>query len=336
MKKFFVLFLLFLGFLKFSLAGEYPKAKIYIYRQNNFYASGVSYKIFANDSLIVRLKNNSYVIYDCLPGDYIFSINKLSENSIKFKVENGKTYFIKFNVNMGFWSTKPELLLLQDTTLALSQINNEKLKLITDNPRLPFIRPKSRIGVNLAFGGGLHSTAMFYTNVGNASLSSGGGYGIGAKYGYEITNYLDIALDFNYQFSFLIPYLNNATSTFKRGYISITPSYIIPLQDGERMRLKIGGGYDYYFDNMVIIGGINVPNGGFNDTWKYDKTSGWHACVNYELNFSDKMSLNFGVKYYNVKYSFKSSSLMIPSDDSGLKNPDGSGVDILMGVFYHF
>jgi hypothetical protein len=58
--------------------------------------------------------------------------------------------------------------------------------------------------------------------------------------------------------------------------------------------------------------------------------------VNYELNFSDKMSLNFGVKYYNVKYSFKSSSLMIPSDDSGLKNPDGSGVDILMGVFYHF
>lgn len=336
MKKFFVLFFLFLGFLKFSLAGEYPKAKIYIYRQNNFYASGVSYKIFANDSLLTRLRNNSYVIYDCLPGDYSISIDKLSEGSVKFRVENGKTYFIKFNVNMGFWTAKSELLLLQDTTLALSQINNEKLKLITDNPRLPYLRPKSRLGLNLIFGGGLTKTAMYYTNKGDSYISTGGGYGIGLKYGYEITNLIDIAFDFNYQFSLLNPYLNNATSTFKRGYISISPSFIIPLRDGDRMRFKIGGGYDFYFDNMLIIGGKNVPNGGFNDTWNYDITSGWHACVNYELNFSDKMSFDFGLKYYNVKYKFKSSSLMYPKDDSGLKNPDGSGVDILMGVFYHF
>ena len=336
MKKIFYLFVLCIGLLKFSFATDLPKAKIYIYRPNNFFASSIGFKIYAEDKLIVRLKNNSYVVYECIPGNYTFSIDKKIDSRLKINVESGKTYYFKVNVNIGFWTSQPELILIQDTATAIAQIKNTKEYF----PEIEFNtnqHPKFRIGLNLAFGGGFKKTAVYSTNNGNFSyISTGGGYGIGGKFGYEVSNHLDIAMDFNYQFSFLIPHLNNAENTFKRGYVSLTPSYIINVGDGEKMRFKIGVGYDYYFDNMLIIDGKNVPKDGFNDTWKYDKTSGWHASIINELNISDKFSLSFGIKYYYVKYKFKSSYLMKPDDDSGLKTPDGSGIDILIGYNYHF
>jgi hypothetical protein len=284
--------------------------------------------------MIVKLANNSYFVYDCKPGKYKLMIDRNPNTQVNISAEEGKTYYVRLGLNAGFWSAKPELLLV-DSEMASYRISNGKMRK-TDKNLIPLDRLKHRIGINLAFGGGFDNFTMFTTTDNdNANISFGGGYGLGIKYGYEVKKHLDIALEANYQFSLLRPYLKNATTTFRRGYLSITPSFIIPIKDGDVMRMKIGGGYDLYIDNVLTVSGANVKNG-FNETWRYKLASGFHAAVNFEVNFSRKWSVNYGLKYYYVKYSYKSGGVSLEPDADGLKIPNGSGIDFMTGIYYHF
>lgn len=334
MKKLFIFIFLFTAIFQISQANDTVFSKVIIYRDRNYYASAVDFKIYANNNLVVRLKNNSYYVYSCMPGKYIFNVNNDIKSQITINVEKSKTYYLRFGIRPGFWVANGELLPV-DSTFAYPVIS-DKMNEITVNPLLPYFRPKNRLGINMNIGGGFYSTTIFTTTSGDESkISCGGGYGIGIKYGYELNKYIDLAADFNYQFSILSPYLSNASTTFRRAYISLTPSFIIPIKGGENMRFKIGYGYDYYMDANLIIGGKNLQNG-YNDTWKYDNASGYHASINFEMNTGEKWSLSYGLKYYKVIYDFKSSSLMHPLSGNSLLKPDGSGLDFLMGISYHF
>jgi len=334
MKKHLFFFIFIVGFLYSGYcSNDSITSKIIIFRENSFYASGVSYKVFVNNALIVRLKNNSYFVYNCKPGEYSFVINKLKDTYLKIEVEEGKAYYLRLGINMGFLSVKPELLLLDSATASMRIKSGNLHKL--GSIQLPYFRPPNRIGINMAIGGGFENFTMFKTTEGDDSkISFGGGYAIGLKYGYEVNKHFDLALDINYQFSMLQPFLKNAKTTFRRGYLSITPSYIIPLNDGEFMRFKIGGGYNYYWDAQLIIEGSKIPSG-FNDTWIYDAASGFHISVNFEMNMNEKFSMSYGLKYYSIHYNFKSGSVSYPLDNFLIK-PDGSGLDLMMGFYYHF
>ena len=334
MKKHFFLFLFIFGFIYSCFAAnDSISSKIIIYRENNFYASANAYKIFANDSMIVKLRNNSYFAFDCKPGEYKVIVNKIENTTIKINVLEGRTYYLRLSINRGFWSPIQELIWV-DSSMAVSRILTRNLQLQAKG-QLSLFRPQHRIGTNLIIGGGFNSFPMFKTNDGDASISFGGGFGFGILYGYEITKHFDLALNLNYQFSILMPYLNNATTVFRRGCISITPSYIIPIGDGETKRLKIGGGYDLYCLPQLSVGGYKIPKG-FNETWNYNLASGFHASVNFEMNFSTKWSLNYGLKYYYVKYSYKSGGINYYPSADGLRIPNGSGIDLLIGLYYHF
>ncbi|MFZ4400223.1 MAG: DUF2846 domain-containing protein [Bacteroidales bacterium] len=335
MKRIFFIVIFIFGFIYSSYCNDTLTTKIIIYREKNFYGSAISYKIFANDSLIVKLSNNSYFVYECKPGKYKLMIDMNPNTQVNINAEQGKTSFVRLGLNVGFWSSKPELLLV-DSEMANFRITNGNMRKIDKN-QLPLKRFKHRVGINLAFGGGFEDFAMFTTTDDeNANISFGGGYGFGIKYGYEVNKHFDLALDANYQFSFLRPYLKNATTTFRRGYLSITPSYIIPVSNGDIMRFKIGGGYDFYFDNELSIGGYKVKNG-FNETWKYNIASGFHISANLEMNFSKKLSINYGIKYYYVKYSYKSGGIKTwPLEGEAKYNPNGSGLDFSTGIYYHF
>lgn len=335
MKKHLIIIILFLGFLQTTLANDSLSCKVYIYRERSYYSSVVTYKIYANDTLVVRLNNNSYYVYNCKPGRYAFSANKDVDTRVVLNVEAGKTYYLRLGLRTGFWSSQAELLPM-DSVFANSKITMGEMKETKVNPRLPYFRPKSRIGLNMNLGGGFESTTMFITSTGGESkISCGGGVALGLKYGYEINRFLDIAVDLNYQFSMLAPYLKNASTTFQRAYVSLTPSFIIPIRGGESMRFKVGGGYDYYFDERLIIEAKKIT-GGFDDTWKYENVSGYHASLNFEMNFSEKWSMNYGFKYYNVIYKFKPGSNSYPLPSNPLFKPDGSGFDLLIGACYHF
>ncbi|MEI6694630.1 MAG: DUF2846 domain-containing protein [Bacteroidota bacterium] len=336
MKKHFFLFLFIFGFIYSCFAAnDSISSKIIIYRENNFYASANAYKIFANDSMIVKLRNNSYFAFDCKPGEYKVIVDKIENTSMKINVLGGRTYYLRLSINRGFWSPIQELIWV-DSSMAVSRILTRNLQLQAKG-QLSLFRPHNRIGINLSTGLGFNSFPMFLTtDSAYSKISFAGGYGIGIKYGCEISKHFDLAIDINYQFSILMPYLSNATTVFRRGSISITPSYIIPIGDGETKRLKIGGGYDFYCLPQLSVGGYKIQKG-FNETWNYNLASGFHASVNFEMNFSTKWSLNYGLKYYYVKYTYLSGGInRWPKEGDALYNTNGSGIDLLLGLYYHF
>ena len=98
------------------------------------------------------------------------------------------------------------------------------------------------------------------------------------------------------------------------------------------MRFKVGAGIDYYWYSKLIINTSKLTNG-FDDSWKYDKTFGYHVRVNFEMNLNERWSLDYALKYYNVKYK---ATYENPASGDKFYNTIGSGVDLIIGLNYHF
>ena len=335
LKKLYIFIILIIVFSEFNVYSQQNKSKIIVYREKNFYGSAISYKLYVNDSLLTSIKNNSFYEYECNHGSYTIRLENNENSMVQINVEQGKYYYFRLIINMGFWSSKPELILV-DSSMANKRIINGGLKDLSNIKYNYAFKPLNRIGISTNLGYGIENIPMFSTNTGdNSYISLGGGYGLGIQYGYLLYKNFEIELGFNYQFTSLIPYLKNVRTTSSRGFASITPLYIIPVKGGENMRLKIGVGYSYYWGVKLHIEGSNLSTG-FDDYWYYRNASGLNSCIYYNININDKWSLNAGFKYYYVKYSFKSGDNYIPSTDSDLNKPDGSGIDLLIGINYHF
>jgi len=330
MKKHLFIFLFLLGFIHTAFSNDTISSRIIIFQTNNLRGSSNSYKIFANDSLLIRLKNNTYFVYDCSPGLYNLTVDKLKNTQLPLVVEKGQTYYIRLIENTGLFRIMPEILQV-DSLTTNSKIRSGSLTKL-EKTNLPYKRPQNRIGIFLGYGVGTNKIDVASTADSTAStISYGGGVLFGLKYGHEFGKHFDLACDYNYQFSFLIPNLTNATTNFNRSYISLTPSYIIPLGDGEKMRFKIGGGVDYYWYSKLIVNTSNLNNG-FNDSWYYKKTFGYHARVNFEMNLNERWSLDYSLKYNNVKY--QANYTPFPGDK--FYYTIGSGYDLIIGLNYHF
>ena len=249
------------------------------------------------------------------------------------KVEKGKTYYLRFDLKMGFWNTTAELTLV-DSISAFPKIHNGKMQELPPSNRT-FKITKNRLGMNLNMGAGFQNTSLITaTNGIKSTISFGGGSALGLKYGHEFSKHFDLAFDLNYQENELTPRLSNAKITFGRGIISITPSYILPIMDGETMRMKFGAGLDRYFGSVLSIDMSKIP-GGFKDKWNYNSSLGYHLSAIYEMNLNQFWSLDCGLKYYSVSYKFMEGLNAFPTD-SKLITPKGSGIDLLLGIYYHF
>lgn len=309
------------------------KSSIVLYRENIYQGSVVTYKINVNDTLLIRLKNASFYSFDATPGDYTFRINKSVQPDLILKVEEDRIYYIRMGLKMTFWSSVPELILV-DSVSALPVIRSGELREL-DGSNLPVDRPDHRIGISLGVGFGFENFPMFTTVDGDDSkVSFGGGLGVGIRYGYELSRHFDLAVEANYQRSGLRPYLKNASADFDRFRVSLTPSFIIPIDGGDAMRIKLGAGPDLFLAPELKIKGSKVA-GGFDDSWSYGGTAGFHVTGIFEMNPSEKWSVIYGLKYYNAAYKFESGGGYAPMDNR-LRTPDGSGIDILFGFNYHF
>ncbi len=309
------------------------KSSIVLYRENIYQGSVVTYKINVNDTLLIRLKNASFYSFDATPGDYTFRINKSVQPDLILKVEEDRIYYIRMGLKMTFWSSVPELILV-DSVSALPVIRSGELREL-DGSNLPVDRPDHRIGISLGVGFGFENFPMFTTVDGDDSkVSFGGGLGVGIRYGYELSRHFDLAVEANYQRSGLRPYLKNASADFDRFRVSLTPSFIIPIDGGDAMRIKLGAGPDLFLAPELKIKGSKVA-GGFDDSWSYGGTAGFHVTGIFEMNPSEKWSVIYGLKYYNAAYKFESGGGYAPMVNR-LRTPDGSGIDILFGFNYHF
>jgi len=324
-------YLVFILFLT-GVCSAQDNGRVIFYRENNIAAAAVSYDVFANNVFAARLKNGSYSVFNCPAGNYTFRVENFGNTAVTMKVEKEKTYYLRLGLKTGMWTVVPELIAV-DSVSAYPAIKSGMLKYMDMNTS--GAGKLNRFGINTFLGFGFKSVVLFTTTGGDDSkLSFGGGYGITLNYGREIGKSFDLSVDLGYQFSDLRPPLKNASATFGRFIISATPALLIQPKKQDAMRFRIGAGPDYYMSCIFNIKGSEVP-GGFDDKWKYLNRAGFHVTGIFEMDVSDKWSIDYGIKYYNVSYEFSSGGASYPTDPS-LKFPSGSGLDLTVGFLYRF
>ncbi len=329
--------LLILGLISLTIhvsGNEENSCKVIIYRESNASGGALSYKISANDSLLIRIRNNSYFVYDCAPGSYTFMVEGYEDTKVNLTAEAGKTYYLRFGLRTGFWAAIPELLLVESIS-AEGVIESGQLRQLHDyDEQLP--RPRNRIGLALSMGGGFQTIPMVVLENGNnADFSFGGGVGFGLSYGYEISNLLDLSFEFYYRSTGLTPKVSNASIDFTSWVTRITPALIIPIDGGYSMRLKLGAGINYNSSNKLDINTRRLQ-GGTTDNWFYGNSLGAHGALTFELSPSENWTLSYGVFLYNSGFDYSHSQRTSYPLDSKLINGNGSGIDLSMKVFYNF
>ncbi|WP_016989366.1 DUF2846 domain-containing protein [Flavobacterium sp. ACAM 123] len=111
MKK--VIFTLMLTFLvtSFGFTQESRNAttgKIYFLRSTGFALYNAPYKVFIDDILVCKVKNNKYSIYDVQEGTYECSVqfygkkSKEGTKKFKFTVLPGNIVYIQLSIKVGF------------------------------------------------------------------------------------------------------------------------------------------------------------------------------------------------------------------------------------------
>lgn len=309
------------------------QAKVVFYRLNKYEGSAIKMKILCNDQPVIRLDNSSYYSFMTQPGDYYFSCKMGVESRIRLSIEPGKTYYIKCYINTGFWSGIPQIELV-DAAVGHSVIEGGSLKVQEYEP-VTLTNPKSRLGLTLGGGGGFEKVDLFVDeNNDDVTLSSGGGFAIGAKYGYEISKHYDISFDLFYQGSTLSRTLDNADASFERMIFTVTPALIIPIKKSDYYRFKVGFGLGNYSLGKMYIDASEA--GGEEMTFRYESSFGGHGCISFESYMSDRFSMSLGLKYYNVYYRYKNEGSSHETTYDKIKNPDGSGIDFSIGYYYHF
>jgi hypothetical protein len=79
-------------------------AKIFLIREGMYEGAAAACSIFKDGELLCKLNNKRYSIHDVAPGKYTFHTqwggnkpNKQTIGDITVTIEEGKTYYIKFN-----------------------------------------------------------------------------------------------------------------------------------------------------------------------------------------------------------------------------------------------
>jgi hypothetical protein len=322
-----------------GVAGQNPiasnqeeQANIYFFRLPDFNGSAVKMTIMSNNQPVVRLKNASYFKYSVMPGDYVLSIAFGSDSKVNLRAEAGKNYYIKAYLNTGFWAGIP----------ILEPVDPESGKMILQGNRLALQLPEpvstrkrdSRLGLMMTAGAGFEKLAWFIDEDNNeVTLSTGGGFGIGAEYGRRLGKNFDLSFTALFQGSSLSEPLKNASASFNRFNLLVTPALIIPVRN-DNMNFRLGAGPGLYTMGTMKVDGSEIDGNKF--TFKYKTAAGFHAVLLFEWRITEKGSMNMGLRYSGVRYEFKPQGSSHQVYDQKLLNPNGSGIDFIMGYSFYF
>jgi hypothetical protein len=283
--------------------------------------------IMSNNQPIVRLKNASYFKYTVSPGNYVFSFSFGSGSEITLNAEAGKEYYFKCYLNVGLWSGIPILEPVDPASGKMILEGNRLAELtaepISDKPR------NSRVGIFMLGGFGFEDYP-FFTDENNdeVTLSTGGGFGIGAEFGHQFGRNFDLSLSAVFQSATLSRALSNASGSFNRIGLTVTPSLVIPLKN-DMLRFRIGAGPGIYALGTMKVDASEIDNNKY--TFKYRTAAGFHAVFMFDAKFMERGSTNIGIRYNKVNYEFTSDGSSHFVNDPKLMNPDGSAIDFILG-----
>lgn len=316
-----------------AFASQAGHGNIYFFRLPDYRGSAAKMTILANDNPIVRLKNRAFFRYEASPGNYVFSLSFGSSSKVSLTVEPGKDYYIKCYINMGFWSGIP-ILELVDPVSGKSLIEGNALNEQLNEP--VSVKPRySRLGIIMSGGFGFEKYPWFVDEDGNdVKLSSGGGFGIGAEYGHQFGKKFDLSVNWFYQGSSLSKQLKNASGSFNRMGITITPALVIPIKGGEILRFRLGVGPGFYSLGTMKIDASEINGQKF--TFKYNTAAGFHGSFMFESNIMERGAMELGIRYSGIRYKLNENQSTHTSSDDEILKPNGSGIDFIMGYNFRF
>lgn len=353
--------LLTLGFIHFCLISfaqtSDSLATIIFYRESAKRAAFRVLTLRDSVNVLTHLYNNSAFEYHCRPGVYRFTINKFfSDANVTMEVEAGKVYNCKGSVYSSSFAEAMLTAVFPSKPYHLNyyvgRVDSVRGKqFFNDNAYLdlnqPLRRNKNRIGFGAEAGGGVYSKSVGKTPDGeDVSISFGAGVGLSGYYGRELSKSIDLEVRYTYLSNTILvsnekivsstlpSSMNDAKVEFNHHVISLTPSWIIPINGGYTERLKLGAGLDTYLYNSLVISNPRVY-GVVKDTWKYENTLGYHIQALVEINPNPHLLFCFGLRYYSVKYHITPGELMA-SLDHFYSEPNGSGFCVQMGASYNF
>jgi len=97
------------------VAVKSDESVVYVFRPTHSYAgSFVSLPVKVDGDNIGGLRNNGYVYRRLTPGPHIVSSSTEVKAEVPFSAEGGKAYFIKAEVEMGYFVGRPNLTMVPE------------------------------------------------------------------------------------------------------------------------------------------------------------------------------------------------------------------------------
>lgn len=225
------------------------------------------------------------------------------------------------------------IILLTTGSFALAQKEVTEKAIFTENL-------KFSIGGSIFAGAGFEKHDLFKTSEDDdASISSGGGFGVDLVLGFLITPKFEIDVNAAFQNSALSQNLKNADASFSRIYVNSSFKFLIPSKNSNRA-WKIGGGIGYYMPQYLRIEWEDLTNIVDGDLeLKYKAAIGYHAVGEYEMLFGKKnWSLLINITYYYTSYKFSSasSSSVTVIDIGDFEKLNGSSVNFGVAMKKYF
>jgi len=335
-----------------TLKGNTDSSLIIIYRAKNFAGSAVSYNLYADDILITRIKNGSYFEFMYPAGEVEFWAKTEAKESLKTKLEAGKTYYLECSVRFGAFVGRPNLIFadkftaeqkivnlnksksVQSEELSINEnsanntvtnqiqdvsVQNDKKISAKEKSQKPFIVSAYFIG-----GKGFNSTDI--------NISGGGGIGFDAELGYDFFKSFGITADIGWQKSLGTDASINADIDFTRWQVLLTPKLLIPINT--KNQINLGAGPGLYFNGYTFIYASNAESAAIS----YSPAFGFHALVEYKYHLNKWLAIGLGAKLTLVTYKadWVSDDIPVSSLKDEYKNFKGNGLDGYVGLSINF
>jgi hypothetical protein len=198
---------------------------------------------------------------------------------------------------------------------------------------------KLKLEISAMIGVGSKSIDVGTTTGGDSvKVSGGGGAGLAITAGYGLSESLDFDVSLGGQSSTEQPAVENADASFSRGFLRATLKFLVPVRD--RIRFKFGGGVGLYSGGELDIDTTQVA-GGSRDIVKYDDATGVHLVGELEALIRNDFTFVAGLRLYSVKYKVDTwqqngAAMPVSTLRDDVRNLDGSGGDIFIGLAKYF
>ena len=104
-----------------ATAAEIPgvqesQALIVFYGEQRMAGAAIQFHVRQNAEPIGSLTNGSVLVRHLAPGQYGFSSEVITGDSLSLTVEAGKTYFVQGTVRMGYFAGRPKFTVVDEAT----------------------------------------------------------------------------------------------------------------------------------------------------------------------------------------------------------------------------